>query len=116
MNPYNTLKALGAFNAIYGTIIRKNGERISLLVKAETVDDEQFQGTAYPGSVKVRKWSAAYEDFKGEVNLGEGDVLEITNDDGTSRKLPITRDANSTRYWDWKYKRAGYRVVFWTRY
>lgn len=111
MNPYATLSKLGAFNALDATFVKKNGEEIAILVKPESVDDEPLDG-GFLGSVKIRVWSTSTTTIQPE----EGDALVVTNEDGSTTRYPVTRNAVSSRYWDWKYRRVGARIVFYTRF
>lgn len=111
MNPYKTLGKLGAFNALSATFIKKSGEEIPILVKPELVTDEQLDG-GYLGSIKIRVWSTSAIDLRPE----EGDALVVTNDDESTTRYVITRNAVSSRYWDWRYSRNGERIVFYTRF
>lgn len=111
MNPYKTLAKLGAFNALDATFVKKDGTEISILVKPESVTDEQLDG-GYIGSVKIRVWSTSDTDLRPE----EGDALIVYNEDETTTRYMVTRNAVSSRYWDWRYSRVGGRIVFYTRY
>ena len=111
MNPFKLLQRLGHWQALDAVIIRSNGERYALKVKPEEIQDATIAGD-YGALVRVRVWSTS----DAAAETGEGDVLEVTNTDGSTSRYAATRSPASTRYYDWRFLKNGNRKVFYTRY
>ena len=110
MNPYDVLNQIRNFRALSGVLIRKSGERVEVKVQPEGTRTEAFQGGMI-GAVAISAWSTSDVD----LNPGEGDVLELTTDDGRTTRGACARNSETGRYWDWRYDRPGHAIVFYTR-
>ena len=110
MNPYNLLQTLNNVRSLQATLVKRDGSEIALQVKPETAETQQL-ASQYVGAVQIRAWST-----DSTVEPTEGDVLIVEQDGGERVSYSITRDSNSSRFWRWKFNRAGYRIVFYTKY
>ncbi len=118
MNPYKQLSKVANVNSSFATLSKRDGTALTLSVKAEEVTDERIESN-YSGSMRVRVWSADVRSFLKDDGTtaypAEGDRLVLNCADGRRRAFLTTRDAASSRYWDWKYGMPGYRIVFYTK-
>lgn len=110
MNPYTLLQTLNNVRSLSATLVKRDGSEVALEVKPEAAETQQL-ASQYVGAVQIRAWST-----DSNIEPTEGDVLIVEQDNGERASYSITRDANSSRFWRWKFNRVGYRIVFYTRY
>ncbi|MBR0226133.1 MAG: hypothetical protein IJL92_08765 [Thermoguttaceae bacterium] len=117
MNPYDTLKQIGEFNAIAATLIKSDGATIAIRIKAESAESATVGGTAAPGAIPVRTWSTNSDALTSSQFPAAGDALEYQDEvSGEKVRFKTTRDATTGRFWNWRYQRRGTRIVFYTKY
>lgn len=117
MNPYNQLgKVAGVFSQ-KATLVKKDGTTFTLYVKPETRQTETLNAIV-PAATTTREWTCAASDLNDdEANFPDaGDSLAVFSDDGTVKSYDVARDAQSGRFWDWRYLRPGYRIRFTTKF
>lgn len=119
MNPYLTFNKLGNVRSLDAVLVIKDGGSYNLRVKPETLVNDQFQSD-YDGVIQFRTWSVDVAEFTPINDVvhfpKNGDVLNVTLEDGTVKAFPVTRSPQTARFWDWSYTRPGYRVHFYTRF
>lgn len=117
MEPYNQLCRVAGYRGLNAELIKRDGTTVSLRVKSEELVDERIE-SSYPGSVRVRAWSADVDDLTKEDGIaypGDGDRLRVQCRDGKERVFPTAREASTSRYWNWRYSTPGGRIVFYTK-
>lgn len=102
MNPYNTLRRLGEFNALDATLVTAEAST-AVKVKAEARRAENISG-AFDGISNVRAWSV-----DASVEIAPGSALVVEGE-----TLAVIRGENGN-YWSWLYDRPGTRKIFYTR-
>ena len=116
MNPYALLGKLHEVGGLEAILVKKNGDRIDLLVSPEANESKEFEATEYPAALKIRFWSCA-GDALGEVRPEEGDALAVQYSDcGRVYYYKTTRDPLTSRYWSYKYDHNKARIVFVTKF
>ena len=117
MNPYNQLSRVAGVFSHRATLTKKDGATFTLRVKPEARQTENLTATV-PTALTTRDWTCSESDLnRDEANFpSAGDVLTVFSDDGTSRSYDVARDAQSGRFWDWRYLRTGYRIRFTTKF
>lgn len=121
MNPYKTFNKIGLIRGLDAILIKSDddGAQYPVVVKPENSAFETLNSD-YSGVLNIRVWSCDIADLVDgqgvETRPESGDVLRVALDDGVVKDFPITRNATTSRFWDWAYNRPGYRVRFYTKF
>lgn len=119
MNGVKLLSKLTGVLGLYATLQKKDGTSLMVFVTQES-SEVDAPGVNFPQALKIKTWSASKDSFvvDGGVEAfpNAGDALIVTDENGVSWSYAITRNAETARYWDYKYKPKHYRVKFYTQY
>ena len=119
MNGVKLLSKITGVLGLYATLRKKDGSSVMIFVTQESASVDA-PGVNFPQALKIKTWSAAKDSFildsGAEVFPDAGDALIVTDENGVSWSYAVTRNAETARYWDYKYKPKHYRVKFYTQY
>lgn len=119
MNGTKLLSRITGVLGLYATLYKKDGSSVLIFVTQEAAN-VAAPGVDFPQALKIKTWSAAVDNFivdgGAEVFPETGDALVVTDDQGVSWRYVVTRNAETGRYWDYKYKPKHYRIKFYTQY
>lgn len=117
-DPYKQLARVAGYLSFSATLVKRDGTSVELAVKAERTDGERIE-SQYPGSLRVRAWSADVSDLLREDGTvcypADGDRLRVACRDGVLREYSTARESATSRYWNWRYGAPGNRIVFYTK-
>lgn len=119
MNGVKLLSKITGVLGLYATLQKSDGTSLLIFVTQESANVEQ-PGANYPQALKIKTWSASKDSFildsGAEAYPNAGDALLVTDESGVTWKYAVTRNAETSRYWDYKYKPKHYRIKFYTQY